>query len=154
MVTIRLLKPSDINFVVELTKREKWGYLPKDVKRCLELEPKGCFVAEHDGKRVGHVFSISYGATGWIGLLIVRQSYRGRGIGTALMTAAKNYLRSLSVETIRLEAVPEAVALTNAWVSKVNSLHYDFAEGGNTKKCNLRIRVKTYARLKARNLKI
>lgn len=27
------------------------------------------------------------------------------------MTTAKNYLRSLSVETIRLEAVPEAVAL-------------------------------------------
>jgi len=111
MVTIRLLKSKDANFVVELTRQEEWGYLPKDVRRCLELEPKGCFIAEQDGKRVGHVFSISYGAMGWIGLLIVRQSYRGRGIGTALMRAAINYLRSISVETIRLEAVPRAIML-------------------------------------------
>jgi GNAT superfamily N-acetyltransferase len=111
MITIRLLKSKDIDFVAELTKLEKWGYLPKDVRRCLELEPKGCFMAERDGKRVGHVFSISYGVVGWIGLLIVRQSYRGCGIGTALMETAMNYLRGLGVETIRLEAVPEAVAL-------------------------------------------
>lgn len=126
MITIRLLKFKDISFVTESTRQEKWGHLPKDVRRCVELEPKGCFIAQQDGRRVGHVFSISYGAVGWIGLLIVRQSCRGQGIGTALMRAAMNYLRSLGVETIRLEAVPEAIALYQrlGFRSEFNSLRF------------------------------
>jgi ribosomal protein S18 acetylase RimI-like enzyme len=71
----------------------------------LEYNPLGCFIAEVEGKRVGHVFSVNYGKLGWIGLLIVRADYRGRGVGTLLMRKAMKHLLSHKVETIKLEAV-------------------------------------------------
>ncbi len=111
MVTIRLLESKDINFAAQLIGQEKWGHMAKDVRRCWNFEPEGCFIAEQGGERVGHVFSVNYGIVGWIGLLIIRQNYRGQGIGTALMRTVMDYLRNLGVETIRLEAVPEAVTL-------------------------------------------
>ncbi len=111
MVTIRLFEPKDVNFAAELIRQEKWGHTTKDVRRCWNFEPEGCFIAEQDGERVGHVFSVNYSTVGWIGLLIIQQSCRGQGIGTTLMRTAMNYLRNLGVEAIRLEAVPEAVTL-------------------------------------------
>lgn len=126
MVTVRPLKRSDIDFVMELTKRENWGYLPLDVKRCLELEPSGCFVAKSNQKLVGHVFSISYGRMGWIGLLIVRSDHRGRGIGTLLTKTALDYLHKADVETVQLEAVQKVVPLYQrlGFVRQFDSLRY------------------------------
>lgn len=101
----------DIGYVYESVSREGWGHTQRDVERCWKLEPKGCFIAEFQNKPVGHVFSICYGKVGWIGLLIVNPENRGQGVGFALMETAVNYLKKAGAETIRLEAVPEAVPL-------------------------------------------
>ncbi len=101
----RLFKESDIEFAYESTKIEGWNYAKKDIQRMFSYNPSGCFVAEINGKRVGHVFSVSYGKLGWLGLLIVRAECRRKGIGTALMKEAINHLLTSGVETIRLEAV-------------------------------------------------
>lgn len=112
MIEIRTLTHRDINFVDEMIKAEDWhGYSVRDLRRCLEYEPRGCFIAEKDGEPAGHIFSISYGKLGWVGLLIVRKGLRGQGIGAQLMTRAIEYLRETGVETIKLEAVPAATAL-------------------------------------------
>ncbi len=111
MLSIRSLTRQDIDVVVMFTEREGWGHMALDISRYLEWDPKGCFVAERNTKIVGHVFSINYEKTGWIGLLVVHPNHRGQGIGTKLMTIAMNYLKDLGVETIRLEAVPEAITL-------------------------------------------
>ena len=75
------------------------------------FEPEGCFIAEVDAQPVGHVFSISYGSLGWIGLLIVEPEYRRRGIGKLLTVRAKDYLLSQGVQTIKLEGVAEIADL-------------------------------------------
>ena len=111
MVKIRALTPKDIDYVTDSVNREKWGHTRSDVKRCFDLEPNGCFIAEIDRKPVGHAFSICYGKLGWIGLLIVEKEHREKGIGTELMKASINYLQRKHAETIKLEAVPEAVSL-------------------------------------------
>jgi len=106
MISIRPLRRSDRNFVLQMTQHENWMDLPCDINRCVECAcGEGCFVAEIDGKQAGHVFSFNYGRIGWIGLLIVKTEYRKRGIATTLMKEAINYMFSHGVETIKLDAV-------------------------------------------------
>lgn len=124
MLSIRSLTRQVIDVVVMFTEREGWGHMASDISRYLEWDPKGCFVAERNAQIVGHVFSTNYGKTGWIGLLIAHPNHRGQGIGTKLMTTAMNYLKDLGVETIRLEAVPEAITLYQrlGFKKEINSL--------------------------------
>jgi ribosomal protein S18 acetylase RimI-like enzyme len=92
-------------------QREGWGHTRRDVERCWNLEPNGCFIAESENKPVGHIFSVIFGKIGWIGLLIVNPEKRGMGAGAALMEAAINYLEENGAKTIKLEAVEEAAPL-------------------------------------------
>lgn len=106
-VSIRQVRESDVGFVYESCKNEHWNYSRKRIERVRNYELNGCFVAVVDKKRVGHVFSASYGKVGWIGLLIVARGHRQMGVGSLLTRQAMDYLLGLGVETIKLEAVPE-----------------------------------------------
>jgi ribosomal protein S18 acetylase RimI-like enzyme len=108
---VRPWTQADVDYVTESVQREGWGYTRRDIERCWQLEPKGCFIAEVQNQPVGHVFTVGYNGMGWIGLLIVCLEKRGRGVGTILMNDAINYLRRTGRETIRLEAAERAVPL-------------------------------------------
>jgi ribosomal protein S18 acetylase RimI-like enzyme len=108
---IRTWKQTDLTGVVGSVQREGWGHARRDVERCWNLEPNGCFIAESEDKPVGHIFSVLFGEIGWIGLLIVNPEKRGKGIGGALMEATINYLEENGARTIKLEAVEEAAPL-------------------------------------------
>jgi len=110
-LTIRHWARVDIDYVFKSVSRERWRHTQRDVERCWELEPNGCFIAEFQNKPVGHVFSICYGKIGWIGLLIVNPESRGQGVGSVLMETAVRYLQNAGAETVRLEAAQEAVPL-------------------------------------------
>ena len=103
-LSLRQLKESDIKLAHESTIIEGWNYRKEDIERMFKYNPLGCFIAEIEDKLVGHVFSVRYGKLGWIGLLIVRTEYRGKGIGTLLMKKAMHNLSSCGVETVKLEA--------------------------------------------------
>ena len=125
-IMVRHWTRADIDYVHESVSREGWGHTQRDVERCWKLEPKGCFIAEFQGKPVGHVFSICYGKIGWIGLLIVNLDRRGQGVGLILMETAVNSLKKVGAETIRLEAVQEAVPLYRrvGFVEEFDSLRF------------------------------
>jgi ribosomal protein S18 acetylase RimI-like enzyme len=124
--SIRLFKESDIEFAYEMTKIEGWNYPKEDIQRMFSYNPSSCFVAEVDGKRVGHVFSVKYGRLGWIGLLIVRAEYRKKGIGTLLMKEVMNHLLSGGVETVKLEAVSAIATIYRklGFVDEYDSLRF------------------------------
>jgi ribosomal protein S18 acetylase RimI-like enzyme len=124
--SIRKLEEQDVGFVYEMTVVEKWNDKVEDIRRMLSYEPNGCFMAETDGGRAGHVFTVSYGKLGWIGLLIVKADCRRIGIGRLLMEKAEDYLLSQGVETIKLEAVPEISNLyrTLGFVDEYDSLRF------------------------------
>jgi GNAT superfamily N-acetyltransferase len=124
--SLRLFKESDIEFAYETTKIEGWNYAKKDIQRMFSYNPLGCFIAEINGKRVGHVFSVNYEKLGWVGLLIVRTEYRGKSIGTLLMKKAINHLLSSGVETIRLEAVSSIATIYRklGFVDEYDSLRF------------------------------
>jgi ribosomal protein S18 acetylase RimI-like enzyme len=122
--SIRKIEERDIDFAYRMTVVENWNNTVEDIHRVFNCEPNGCFVAEADGIRAGHVFTVSYGKLGWIGLLIVKADYRRMGMGKLLMEKARDYLLSQGVETIRLEAVPEISNLyrTLGFVDEYDSL--------------------------------
>jgi len=105
--SIRNLKLGDIDEVKKLCSMLDWPYTWQDIKRLYELEPQGCFCAEDDNQYVGQAMGIAIGSLGCIGIIIIHENYRRRGIGTALTTETLNYLRNKGVQTIRLDATPE-----------------------------------------------
>ena len=123
---LRLFKERDIEFAYEMTKIEGWNYEKEDTQRMFSYNPSGCFIAEVNGKQVGHVFSVNYGNLGWIGLLIVRAEYRRKGVGTALMKEAINNLLTSGVETIRLEAISAIATIYRklGFVDEYDSLRF------------------------------
>lgn len=125
-VVIRKWKQADLAYVAGSIQREGWGHTKRDVERCWSLQPHGCFIAESENKAAGHVFSISYGRIGWIGLLIVNPEKRGSGIGAALMEAAIEFLEKNGSEEIRLEAVEKAAPLYRrlGFADEFDSLRY------------------------------
>jgi len=131
---IRPFEEKDVAFAYKLDKIEQWGDTRNDIERMFSYEPAGCFVAEINGKPVGHVFSISYGHLGWIGLLIVKAEHRGKGIGTLLTKRAINYLLNKGVKTIRLEAVSKIVNLYQklGFVDEYYSLRFKGVSNGKT----------------------
>jgi len=104
---IRHLGQRDFEFAVNLTNLEGWGLTPEDFRRLSRLNPKGCFVAIQEGRRVGVVATTVYGRSAWIGSLIVIPEMRGRAIGTLLVEHALEYLRMRKVETVRLYSYPK-----------------------------------------------
>ena len=106
MIKIRLMRKNDRPFLDNMVTTVGWNQIEKDWDRYIDMEPRGCFVAEFNGLPVGTATTISYeDRIGWIGMVIVSPIARGRGIGTALLKRCIDYL-SPTVQTIKLDATP------------------------------------------------
>jgi ribosomal protein S18 acetylase RimI-like enzyme len=136
------MRESDIEFVYTMCSVEEWNHSRRSVERLFGYEPNGCFVAEIEGRRVGHVFSFSYGKVGWVGMLIVDKEYRRRSVGTVLMKRAMSYLLDLGVETIKLEAVPEISSLYRrlGFIYEFDSLRFERVNKKDDQSTDLHVR--------------
>ncbi|WP_433127486.1 GNAT family N-acetyltransferase [Micromonospora sp. CA-240977] len=117
---IRVAQPDDAPDVVAL-RALVFPYLVRGVEstRKMIAEPPPeeawtAFVAEVDNRVVGWVSAEQIGTTsmanmGGINLLHVHPEHRRRGVGTALLTAATDYLRPLGIRRVRAMAQPEAL---------------------------------------------
>jgi predicted N-acetyltransferase YhbS len=110
-VSVRRLESEDIDFAHKMTSTEQWNVTRSDIVRMLDFELEGCFIANEGGEPAGHVFSITYGTLGWMGLLIVSAKHKRKGIGKILMEKALGYLHDRKVETVELDAVPKMADL-------------------------------------------
>src|SRR5438094_415209 len=94
----------DIPLGMRLKQQAEWNQTEADWRRFLDLEPEGCFVAVLDGESVATVTTCVFGAIGWIAMMLVDVRVRGRGIASALMRHALEYLDGRGVRTVRLDA--------------------------------------------------
>jgi GNAT superfamily N-acetyltransferase len=102
-----LLTASDVPAAHALSMAEGWNQTPADWARLIRLEPAGCFAARDGDMLTGTVTTTTYGGTlAWIGMMIVRPEFRGRGIGAALMRQAIEYVHGLGISCIKLDATP------------------------------------------------
>lgn len=103
-ITLRPMEPSDIPFGMRLTDAAGWNQVDADWEMFLRLRPTGCFVASIDGVDAGTVTTVDYDGVAWIGMVLVDEAMRRRGVGTrSLLTA----LESLAdVDVVKLDATP------------------------------------------------
>lgn len=106
-VEVRVLRHTGLPEALELEAKEHWNQTENDWKRILKLCPKGCFGAFAEQRLVGTVTTITYGReVAWVGMMLVKGEYRGRGIGKRLMRASLDYCAGCQIETIKLDATP------------------------------------------------
>jgi GNAT superfamily N-acetyltransferase len=141
-VTVRRFEQGNLDFAYKLLLTERWNDWREDAARMLDYEPEGCFMAQVNHERAGHIFSVSYGTLAWIGYVIVKTEFRKRGIATLLMKKTLEYLHSKRVQTVKLEAVPGIADLYRklGFTDEYDSLRFvgtsqrwDLAKAGNVK---------------------
>jgi ribosomal protein S18 acetylase RimI-like enzyme len=118
----------DIDGFMTLAQDEGWVCDLWEFEFLFRVFPAGCLVARDEGRPAGFVTAIRYGTSGWIGNLIVRPDYRGRGIGSLLMGKALSALDEAGTATVWLTASRSgkplyeklgftAIDVINRWVS-------------------------------------
>jgi ribosomal protein S18 acetylase RimI-like enzyme len=96
---------ADIPAGLRLCRASGWNQLEADWRCFLDLNPRGCRVAEHEGRVVGTVATLRFeNRFAWISMLLVEPEMRHRGIGSMLLQEALRLLED--VETVRLDATP------------------------------------------------
>ncbi|MEX2026582.1 MAG: GNAT family N-acetyltransferase [Pirellulaceae bacterium] len=106
MLSIRQFTSTDVPLGMRLKTQAGWNQLEADWRRMLDMQPDGCFAAEHAGTPVGTVMTCIFGDVAWIAMMLVDESLRGKGIGRALMEHALRYLDEQGVRAVRLDATP------------------------------------------------
>lgn len=87
-MVIRLFCNEDIGEFLSLAADEGWISDAWEVDFLRRNFPAGCLVCRNKGIPVAFLTSIKYEKSGWIGNLIVRKEWRGRGLGSALLDRA------------------------------------------------------------------
>ena len=105
---IRAMTPADISAGMRLKDAAGWNQTKEDWARFVEGNPEGCFVADWNGEVAGTVTTLIYeDRFAWIGMVLVRPELRGRGIGTALLVKAIDYLDARRIPCAKLDATPQ-----------------------------------------------
>jgi GNAT superfamily N-acetyltransferase len=106
--TIRLIGPSDLNRLLQLSGQVGFNQTVADWERLLYWYPQGCFGAVRDNRIVATTTITSYShELAWIGMVIVDESFRRLGIGSRLVEHALRHLESVGVQRIALDATPQ-----------------------------------------------
>lgn len=101
--SIRAMKRSDLDLVMDWEAQEGWNPGLHDADCFFATDPGGFFLGELDGEPVASISAVSYGDFGFIGFYIVRPEYRGRGYGIRLWDTA---LACLGHRNVGLEGMP------------------------------------------------
>jgi len=111
-IEIRQMTPRDIPAAMRLKELAGWNQTERDWMRYLAFEPEGCFVAVRGGIVCGTVIAQRYGTDlGWIGMVLVDPEHRHQSIGTRLLDRGLDFLDRQGIETVKLDATPEARSL-------------------------------------------
>jgi len=104
---IRIMSEKDIPAGMRLKETAGWNQTEADWRIFLEAGRDGCFVAEVGGLVRGTATTIVYGERfAWVSMVLVDPEYRGHGIGTTLLKKCVEYLDSIRVPCIKLDATP------------------------------------------------
>jgi predicted N-acetyltransferase YhbS len=96
----------DMPFGMMLKSQAGWNQVVTDWQRFLHMQPEGCLVAELNGVAVGTTVVTTFDTVAWISMVLVEQSFWGRGVGKTLMNRAVQVAEELGCATIRLDATP------------------------------------------------
>ncbi len=104
-VKIRPMQKRDIEQAMRLKNSEGWNQTEQDWEILLRLSPETCLVAVSDREVIGTVTALNYSnELAWIGMMLVNEKYRRKGIGSFLLK--DNIKRLKGCKIIKLDATP------------------------------------------------
>lgn len=107
MIVTRPLQEDDLPFGGRLVRQAGWNQTEQDWRNLLTAEGATCRLALLDGSPVGTVSLLSYSRSlAWIGMLLVEENQRGRGVGKGLLEAALHEAGLQGVGCVGLDATP------------------------------------------------
>lgn len=109
MLTIDRLTESDLPNALRLSTQAGWNQIDADWRRLLSLWPDTCLAGRFGGSLVATatlaVFDAPAGGRlGWVGMVLVDEAHRGRGLGTAMLDAVLLAGREGGITTFALDA--------------------------------------------------
>src|SRR5690242_21115179 len=109
---LRKLTANDITAAFELSTDAGWNQTENDWRRLLDLSPKGCLAIELAGEVVATATIVTYERRlAWIGMVLTRKTYRGRGFAKRLLNEALALADILGVESVKLDATDQGKPL-------------------------------------------
>jgi ribosomal protein S18 acetylase RimI-like enzyme len=106
MIRIRAMTAADFPLALRLQQQAGWNQTEADWLRLLDLQPDGCFVAEVDGRPAATTIACILGSVAWLAMVLVDTPLRRRGVATALLIHALEFLDERGLATVRLDATP------------------------------------------------
>ncbi|HEX9109940.1 MAG TPA: GNAT family N-acetyltransferase [Terriglobales bacterium] len=105
---MRLLNVSDIPAAVQLSEEASWNQTGEDWRMLIDLASEGCLAIEVDGELAATTTLLCYGRRlAWIGMVLTRLQYRGRGFARRLLTQALAQADQMGIETVKLDATDQ-----------------------------------------------
>lgn len=109
---LRLLNGGDLTAAAELSAAAGWNQTADDWRMLLELVPEGCWAMELDHGVVATTTLLGYGRKlGWIGMVLTKPEFRGRGYARRLLTHAMDRADEIGIETLKLDATDQGQPL-------------------------------------------
>lgn len=109
---VRMLQTADLSAAVELSTIAGWNQTEGDWRMLMDLAPEGCFGIEADGVLVATTTLLSYGQKlAWIGMVLTKPEYRGRGFARTLVTHAIESADCAGIKTVKLDATAQGQRL-------------------------------------------
>jgi GNAT superfamily N-acetyltransferase len=111
-VVMRKLEPSDVFSAVELSAEAGWNQTAEDWCTLVDLSVEGCLGIEVDGELASTTTLLCYGKRlAWIGMVLTRIRYRGRGFARRLLMQALRLADEMHIETVKLDATDQGQPL-------------------------------------------
>ncbi len=102
---LRKLTTADISGALALSTEAGWNQTADDWRMLIELSPQGCIAIEVEGEVVSTATLTCYGTKlAWIGMVLTRIKYRGRGFAMRLLKECLGLADELGIESVKLDA--------------------------------------------------
>jgi GNAT superfamily N-acetyltransferase len=96
---------ADLADALRLSTQAGWNQLPGDWQRLIDFTPGGCLAGRLGNRLVATATVASYGNDAhWLGMVIVDESCRGRGFGSAILAEALRSARTRGSDAVGLDA--------------------------------------------------
>src|SRR5579863_2424566 len=107
-VILRSLVASDIPAALGLSEQAGWNQTGEDWRMLVDLAPQGCLAIEVEGELAATTTLLCYGQRlAWIGMVLTKLPYRGRGFARRLLTQALTQADEMGIETVKLDATDQ-----------------------------------------------
>lgn len=109
---VRKLTAGDIAAALDLSTDADWNQTENDWHRLLDLSPEGCLAIEVAGEVVATATIVAYERRlAWIGMVLTRKKYRGRGFAKRLLNEVLRLADILGIDSVKLDATDQGKPL-------------------------------------------